>query len=392
MRLFSLAITAFALIALTISVSYADNTYSVQKGDNLYSISKRFNVSVEDIMEANNLPSIALQINQKLTIPSKNTVSRPNNSNQSPETAKGSKINIPEYHIVAKGDTLRKISQQYNVGLSELSNINNVDSTQLKIGQRILLKKIAQDKVSDNADSKGQTEKTQTHTVKKSETIWRIAKRYNMSVEELKDINNLSSNSLKNGQRLSLIRPEFDDTEDPLRAIRSSYIGKKPFVASQAKIAEVNEMSRGDELANLDLQERIILFAKKLLHLPYSFGGSSAFGIDCSAFVQKVYNAAGIKLPRSAREQYKFGELIDDKNELARGDLVFFRTYASFPSHVGIYLGNNLFIHASTLSKKVTIDSMDTPYYVKRYIGARRLLTEEESKRLSTNEPRLLDN
>ncbi|MBI5212938.1 MAG: C40 family peptidase, partial [Nitrospirae bacterium] len=55
-------------------------------------------------------------------------------------------------------------------------------------------------------------------------------------------------------------------------------------------------------------------------------------------------------------------------------------TYASFPSHVGIYLGNNLFIHASSRSKKITIDSLENPYYFKRFIGAKRLIEEEEIK------------
>jgi len=59
------------------------------------------------------------------------------------------------------------------------------------------------------------------------------------------------------------------------------------------------------------------------------------------------------------------------------GSLVFFRTYAKFPSHVGIYLGDNRFVHASSREKKVTVDSLDTPYYVKCYIGAKRLLFEE---------------
>ena len=74
-------------------------------------------------------------------------------------------------------------------------------------------------------------------------------------------------------------------------------------------------------------------------------------GIDCSAYVQKVYKLIGIELPRSARLQFKEGEIVD-RDSLSIGDLVFFRTYASFPSHVGIYLGNDLFIHASSKGKK----------------------------------------
>jgi cell wall-associated NlpC family hydrolase len=65
------------------------------------------------------------------------------------------------------------------------------------------------------------------------------------------------------------------------------------------------------------------------------------------------------------------------KEDLSIGDLVFFRTYAKFPSHVGIYLGDNRFIHASSGERKVTIDSLNAPYYIKRFVGARRLPLDE---------------
>ena len=116
-----------------------------------------------------------------------------------------------------------------------------------------------------------------------------------------------------------------------------------------------------------------------MLHLPYKFGGTGSIGLDCSAYVQKVYSLAGFTIPRSAREQFQVGDLVD-KKELSIGDLVFFRTYASFPSHVGIYLGNNLFIHASSLSKKVTIDSLEAPYYFRRFIGAKRIAQPEDQE------------
>ena len=124
---------------------------------------------------------------------------------------------------------------------------------------------------------------------------------------------------------------------------------------------------------------KIVLFAKKMLDIPYRFGGNSLFGIDCSGYVKKVYSLIGINLPRSAREQFTEGKSVETE-ELNIGDLVFFKTYASFPSHVGIYLGNNLFIHASSRSKKVTIDSLDTPYYFKRFIGAKRVIQDNNEK------------
>ena len=101
----------------------------------------------------------------------------------------------------------------------------------------------------------------------------------------------------------------------------------------------------------MNAKDRLILFANKFINIPYKFGGNSIMGIDCSAYVQKVYSLIGVTIPRSARLQFKEGEIVD-RDSLSIGDLVFFRTYASFPSHVGIYLGNDLFIHASSKGKK----------------------------------------
>jgi cell wall-associated NlpC family hydrolase len=112
-----------------------------------------------------------------------------------------------------------------------------------------------------------------------------------------------------------------------------------------------------------------------MLDIPYRFGGTTLRGIDCSAYVQRVFGMLQMPIPRTAREQYQVGARIG-RDDLSVGDLVFFRTYASFPSHVGIYLGDNLFIHASSVVRKVTIDSIDQNYYRKRFLGGRRLLDE----------------
>jgi cell wall-associated NlpC family hydrolase len=109
-----------------------------------------------------------------------------------------------------------------------------------------------------------------------------------------------------------------------------------------------------------------------MLNIPYLLGGNTYWGIDCSAYVQKVFGFLDISLPRTAREQFKLGEKVHKEN-LSIGDLVFFRTYATFPSHVGIYLGQEQFIHASSFARRVRIDRIDKPYFVKRFIGAKRL-------------------
>ncbi|MCG2617234.1 C40 family peptidase [Terrimonas sp. NA20] len=112
----------------------------------------------------------------------------------------------------------------------------------------------------------------------------------------------------------------------------------------------------------------------------YKLGGNSKAGIDCSAFVQAVYvSAFALTLPRTAREQYKASRIISS-TELKEGDLVFFNTRGGV-SHVGIYLQNNKFIHAST-SQGVTVSDMYDPYYMRRFIGAGRIEKPEASNKI----------
>jgi cell wall-associated NlpC family hydrolase len=131
------------------------------------------------------------------------------------------------------------------------------------------------------------------------------------------------------------------------------------------------------------ITQRVINLARTMLNVPYRFGGSTLRGIDCSAYVQRVFGLMDVRLPRTAREQFSVGARIG-RDDLQVGDLVFFRTYASFPSHVGIYLGENLFIHASSMVRKVSIDSLDLPYYRKRFLGARRLIVDDAPAVAST--------
>lgn len=107
--------------------------------------------------------------------------------------------------------------------------------------------------------------------------------------------------------------------------------------------------------------------------IPYRFGGMTDRGIDCSAWVQTVFHqVCSVALPRTAREQVNLGRKIS-RDKLEFGDLVFFHTYSrKFASHVGIYLGDDLFAHASS-RKGVTVSSLQSTFYDKRFIGGRRL-------------------
>lgn len=116
------------------------------------------------------------------------------------------------------------------------------------------------------------------------------------------------------------------------------------------------------------------------LGTPYKFGGVSENGIDCSAFIRHlILKTHEIMIPRTAREQYTLGKEVK-RDKLEFGDLVFFQTRKRvYISHVGIYLGDNLFAHASS-RYGVTISSLESSYYNKRFIGAKRIAPEDLKK------------
>jgi lipoprotein Spr len=124
------------------------------------------------------------------------------------------------------------------------------------------------------------------------------------------------------------------------------------------------------------IREKMLMEIIKYLGTPYKYGGNTKSGIDCSAFTQVIYREVfNINLERSARLQYNQGEIISKDDELKYGDLVFFNTRKRVkPGHVGIYIGDNLFAHAST-KKGVTITALDYDYYARTFMGARRFET-----------------
>ena len=121
------------------------------------------------------------------------------------------------------------------------------------------------------------------------------------------------------------------------------------------------------------IREKMLMEIIKYLGTPYKYGGNTKAGMDCSAFTQIIFkDVFNLPLERSARLQYTQGNIVDKGEELKVGDLVFFNTRKRVkPGHVGIYIGDNLFAHAST-KKGVTITALDYDYYSRTYMGARR--------------------
>lgn len=118
------------------------------------------------------------------------------------------------------------------------------------------------------------------------------------------------------------------------------------------------------------IAQRLTRSALRFLGVPYVFGGTSRAGFDCSGYVQHVFAMLGMHLPRTADAQFYAGKRV---RQLRPGDLVFFQTYAPGPSHVGIYLGHDRFVSAS--SNGVMVSSLNDPYWANRYIGAKNLIT-----------------
>lgn len=127
-------------------------------------------------------------------------------------------------------------------------------------------------------------------------------------------------------------------------------------------------------LLNLrSLGEEVALRAIAMVGKPYRYGGADLHGFDCSGLVLYIYGELGIELPRSAAEQHRMVKKVD-RDELQPGDLLFFKINRKRISHVGIYVGDNRFVHAPQSGKRVIIRSLDEEYYVKHWVGAGRVI------------------
>ena len=299
-------------------------------------------------------------------------------------------------HTVKEGETLYKIAKAYKVSVKQLKKTNKLHGQLIHQGDVLTIPTKPNNitstiKVDDTNKS---TRDLTTYIVEGGENLYRISLKFNVSISELKKINNLSGSNIKIGQ--ALLVPKVENEEELSDAIEyatgeidavemNGVMGLKEVVVKEEGSLSDNQLSESGEAKTTEIAEEdggtsIIKVAMDYLGVPYKFGGSSLRGIDCSAYVQRVFRYFSIDLPRTAREQFKAGVKIS-KRELRIGDLLFFKTYARYPSHVGIYIGEGKMIHASSRSKKVTISSINDPYYVRRYIGA--VLLPEESPNIS---------
>jgi len=135
--------------------------------------------------------------------------------------------------------------------------------------------------------------------------------------------------------------------------------------------------SRGGSVRSMggtDARAQVAAYATKFEGVPYKWGGTSlSSGLDCSAFVQKMFGAIGVDLPRTAAEQVRYGQPISRLEDLRAGDrLYFWSTKRNMIGHTGIYLGNGYFVNASSGHGQVVTDYLGKPYWLKMLVAARR--------------------
>lgn len=315
-------------------------------------------------------------------------------------------------HTIKNGETLYTIAHKNHTTISEVRKANHLKKGEtLKIGRVLIVPKNTyfpnkkkSTKIAHKAAKKKTTHKFVKHSIKKGETLYTIAHKNHTTIAEVRKANGLKrGETLKIGRVLKVPKDTYNvpqvklaknthhkKTEKVARTHKKSH---KKLVASLSKLETISlkegtthKKKKSTSLSLSDLifsthssdtskSSKITSLAKKKLGRRYVWGATGQKNtFDCSGFTKYVYKKNGINLPRRAIAQSKYGKYVSRKN-LQQGDLIFFDTSKhrrGYVNHVGIYLGNGKFIHASSAKKKVVITSLNKKFYSQRYKGARR--------------------
>lgn len=195
------------------------NTYVVQKGDTLYSIANKLGTTVSELKKENNLTSNTLQIGEVLRIPTKEIYEEEEN-----------------IYIVKKGDSLYSIANKYNTTVDELKRINNLTSNILSIGQVLKLP-------SDKASNVEKEENTISYTVQKGDSLYSIARKYDTTIDRIKDLNNLTTNLLSIGQVLLIPTDTNLETTYTVQKGDSLYSIAKKYNTTVDRLKQLNNLT-----------------------------------------------------------------------------------------------------------------------------------------------------
>jgi cell wall-associated NlpC family hydrolase len=276
-------------------------------------------------------------------------------------------------HTVKPGESLYAIGKKYQVNTEEILAANQLSSETIRVGQKLVVpgveakrgNSVTKNVSPSEGEAAGASKVPKMHKVKKGETLASIAKKYGLEAEDLKEINELKGPKLKAGQ---VIRLRLEEDGEDFGAEKNES-DKAP-----GEKQEAISFVQGDGfLMGEKSRELLGRVAKSFMGFRYTKGGGSINGMDCSSYVQRVYKIFGIDLPRTAREQFRMGYAVA-KNALQVGDLVFFkRAKSREPTHVGIYIGDNKYIHTSQTKRQVDMDNLEGRYANLHFVGAKRI-------------------
>jgi LysM repeat protein len=285
---------------------------------------------------------------------------------------------------VKSGDTLSKIAKKYGLKPQDIRDANGMKGSALSPKQVLIIPQKGSKKQSHTEISKKTSERQpdsrqniEIYRVKRGDTIQSIAAMANCSVKTIRTMNGLKRNSVKVGRKLKIPKAEPGPADAEI---------EEDIPEDNAETEVVEEMPNPNPVVgtwrNSDERNLFIRVVKTFLGVPYRYGGSTLRGIDCSAFVKRVYGIVDINLPRTAREQSQIGIWVK-RNELEDGDLVIFRSRRT-NDHVGIYIGNSQFVHLSSKNKEAKIDHLDEPYFNKRFVRGVRVKELKSDENRST--------
>ena len=299
----------------------------------------------------------------------------------------GRTVLAKEVYRVKRGDTLATIAKKYAITPETLRETNHLRGNSIRYKQVLTIPTTESKGTKQVAAKTAKTATLSSYRVKKGDNIYSIAKKTGLSVSAIKEANHLRSNALKPGQKIMLAKAEpkqedklktaplndMDDEDDDLDD--GSLASTSPSPAEVEKAIASSQELLG-KWHNPDEKRLFVKVATAFLGAPYRWGGASLKGLDCSAFVKKIYGLFDVTLPRTAHEQAHVGTTVA-REDMIEGDLVFFNTKRSF-GHVGIYIGNNEFVHASSGNRIVKIDNLNESYFNKRFVKAVRLKGMDE--------------
>ena len=260
---------------------------------------------------------------------------------------------VYKYHEVVAWDTVYSISKYYNVDSSELLRINAqtiINGNGLQTGS-ILLIPVSSYRQTLEVSPVSEVEIPEPKEVELPETV---------------------TPAPKSKPKVTLA----SSTRQPTRRRRGRRKNNYSIaVGSDGQVVKIPEYVDPHAVEEESAEvEELLEKAKGYMGVPYVWGGTTPSGFDCSSYVQYVYREVGVDLPRTADVQFLVGDKINIGDEKP-GDMVFFETYTAGASHVGIYLGDGEFIHASS-SGCVKISSLEESYFNQRYLGARRVFKD----------------